>query len=520
MSLLRNSLAGVLCLLCLGRTSAQAYDLRDYVAGLIGSYLGREPRPDEVESWVYNIRTGTPPSELQIGLLASDEYFTRQGRNNGRFIVGLYNQILNRNPTPPEVANWLQALAQVNGDRTQLVRSFLTAAQPELASQPAVAAAPADPGSQLLNAGRVLLNAVQSELGGTAAGRQIAVRVSALLGASQALRDYLATPNYAPARAWQLYGEAEAAYHGVQDALRGLHFAAPTTGQSLGRAGQLLAAVRATIPNPPPVAAPAVGIDQAAFDRYARGLAELSRDSQRMENLLRGGLTRDSDHNRLLRDADYFASQVEALRGAVRVGADLDDLRRRFYRLRELANGISYQVRGGRPAGQIQQTWHEVTDELLRTGEALGVASGIGADPDRPVLVNPPTFAQAPYLPVPPAGHAVPAEAVEAADQAIAQVDAFAAGLNRYLLSDPAVPQVQAQVRALRNSLALLRQEATGGSTGRQLRARLDEVNGLLQQTSQTWGQTVRSGRVPGAPDLGGVAGAIDRLNLVALSGS
>jgi len=492
---------------------------RDYVAGLIGSYLGRDPRPDEVESWVRNLRNGTPVSELQIGLLASDEYFARAGRDNGRFVAGLYNQILNRQPSPQEVLTWLQALAQVNGNRDQLVRNFLTAAQSELASQPAAVAGPADPGSQLLGTGQVLLNAVHSELGGTPAGRQVDARVDAFLGACQTLRNYLATPNYSPARAWQLYGAAESAYQGVQDVLRNLHYAAPTTSQYVGQAGQLLAAVRATIPEQPVLLAPAVGINQGVCDRCARRLAELSRDTQRLVYLLRGGPVRDAERNRLLRDAEYFASQVEALSGAVRVGADLDDLRRRFYHLRELANGISYQVRGRQAEGRVQTAWHEVAEELARTAEVLGVAAGPGVDPGRPVLVNPPTFAQAPYQPVPPAAYAVPPEAVEAADQAIAQVDAFAAGLGRYLVSDPAVPQVQAQARSLRNALAALRQEAAAGATGRQLRARLDEVNGLLQQMSQAWGPTIRSGRIPGAPDLGGVAGAVDRLNRTSPSG-
>jgi hypothetical protein len=520
MSLLRLGLAGLVCLLGAGRAPAQAYDTRDYVAGLIEHYLGRPARPDEVVSWVRNLRTGTPPSELQAGLLGSDEFFARVGRDNARFIVALGRDILNRDPTPQEVNAWLLNLALANGDRTQLVRNFIISAQPELSSQPAAAPAPTDPAGRLLATSQLLLNAALAELGGTLPGRQVVVRANALLAAGQALRDYLATPNYAPARAWQLYGEAEAAYQAVQDALRDLHFAAPTTGRFVGLTGRLLTAVRATIPNPPPVVAPTVGLDQAAFDRCARGLAELARDSQRLAVLLRGGPDRDADRNKLQRDAEYFASQVEALRGLVRVGADPDDLRRRFYRLRELANGISYAVRGRKPNGRVQTAWHELTDELAQAGDALGVAAGPGIDPDRPVLVNPPTFVQTPYQPIPPAAYAVPREVITAADRALAQVDAFNAGLSRFLLGDPAVPQVQAQVRALRNSLAQLRQEAVGGATGRQRQDRLDEVNGLLQQASQAWGPTVRSGRVPGAPDLGGVAGAVERLNQAARSGS
>jgi hypothetical protein len=316
-----------------------------------------------------------------------------------------------------------------------------------------------------------------------------------------------------------LYGETEAAFRAVQDALRDLHFAAPTTGQFVGQVGQVLAAVRATIPNPPAVVSE-VGLDPAGFDRCARPLADLARDSQRLAVLLRGVPNRDAERDRLRRDAEYFASQVEGLRGLVRVGADPDELRRRFYQLRELANGISYAVRGRPLNGRIQSAWHEITEGLARAGDALSVAAGPGIDPGQPVLVNPPTFVQAPYQPIPPAAYAVPREAIAAADQALAQADAFDAGLGRFLLSDPAVPQVQAQVRALRNALAQFRQDAAGGAAGRQLQARLDTINGLLQQASQAWGPTVRSGRIPGAPDLGGEAGAVERLNQAARSGS
>jgi hypothetical protein len=128
-----------LALLTLGLTtmeaSAQSQREYDTVRGWYERFLGREPEPEGWRNWATAL-TQQSPNEVLAGILASGEYYERQGGTPDRFISGLYSDLLGRQPAEHEVRSWLRRLAIERGDRAQIAREFLAGANVELATRP------------------------------------------------------------------------------------------------------------------------------------------------------------------------------------------------------------------------------------------------------------------------------------------------------------------------------------------------------------------------------------------------
>lgn len=104
-------------------------------------YLGRCAEPAGLQGWVCVIQRNGPLA-AEAGILSSDEYFLRNGCTPEGFVTGLYVDVLGRVPAAFEVKSWL---CHWNGDRCKLAKSFLCAAQRELALRAAAPPPPAPP---------------------------------------------------------------------------------------------------------------------------------------------------------------------------------------------------------------------------------------------------------------------------------------------------------------------------------------------------------------------------------------
>jgi hypothetical protein len=519
MALLRIGLMCLLVLVCATPAPAQNFSPEEYVRNLYRRYMGREPRSGEVELWARNIRNGMSLEEVQVGFLSADEFFRRHRNDPSSFIVGLYNEVLGRNPNPDEVAGWLNRLARLGGNRSRLVRDFFNAAQTELSQRPG-SFPPSGPdlGGPLVAAAQQLVNAVQTELGFRGPGRQALVRANTLLQACENFRQVIAVPNFSPVLAWQHLAAVEAAFNSAQEVLANFLHAAPTCRQALNQIGALISNFRASLPGTQPsFPPPSSGIDQGFSDRCGSLATALTRSTERLVRVLRRNLN-DNLHARLIRDAEDLAAEAEAFSSAVRVGASLNRLRSRFAGLRDAANGISSRIRQANPRVQVLNAWQDVVEDLRRLGEALGVSGGLWFDPDRPVLVNPPTFGQVPWQPLPGTSFPLPPEAAQVADTAVAQLDAFLAGVSRFALYAPGVWQVQTQAQSLRGSLAQMRQEIASGASRDQLRSRQEEINVLFQQMGQTLAVAAQGAQLQNVPDLAPLTATVQQLNQLVVS--
>jgi len=114
----------------------QAQTQRDYdtVRSWYLRYLGREPDPTGYQGYARQL-TFRPANDILAEILGSPEYLQRHGGTLDGFVIGLYNEVLQRQPRPDEVNVWLDRLSQVGGDRNQAALDFLVAAGPELANR-------------------------------------------------------------------------------------------------------------------------------------------------------------------------------------------------------------------------------------------------------------------------------------------------------------------------------------------------------------------------------------------------
>ena len=72
--------------------------------------IGRSPSAAELNTDLARLVAGTDPTEIQIGILASSEYFQDAGGTDLDFVNRLYDDVLRHDPTPVELATGLTIL--------------------------------------------------------------------------------------------------------------------------------------------------------------------------------------------------------------------------------------------------------------------------------------------------------------------------------------------------------------------------------------------------------------------------
>ena len=89
-------------------------------------YLGRIPQPQEVQAWLNQLNRGATFIDLQVGILASPEYYQICNNNPTVFVQSIYQLILGRPVTQAELGILVQQLAiNFRGDRTRFVQNAI-----------------------------------------------------------------------------------------------------------------------------------------------------------------------------------------------------------------------------------------------------------------------------------------------------------------------------------------------------------------------------------------------------------
>ncbi len=141
-------------LLVLGGTAsahAQQYDgTTQVVQNWYRHFLGRDMDPSGVSFWVPRLRS-QPPQQVLAGILASDEYYNRNGGSPQGMVLGLYRDVLNRTELrQQDVDYWVNRMFQY-GSRDTMIREFLhdanvdvlaLGAAPQIVTPPPVYAPP------------------------------------------------------------------------------------------------------------------------------------------------------------------------------------------------------------------------------------------------------------------------------------------------------------------------------------------------------------------------------------------
>jgi hypothetical protein len=91
-------------------------------------YLHRSPDLAGLQGLVNYMQAGASINDVAMQLLGSDEYFARVGGSDFAFVSSLYQNVLNRNASPAEIAGWLNGIAQ-DQSRAQMAADFLSSAE-------------------------------------------------------------------------------------------------------------------------------------------------------------------------------------------------------------------------------------------------------------------------------------------------------------------------------------------------------------------------------------------------------
>ena len=293
--------------------------------------------------------------------------------------------------------------------------------------------------------------------------------------------------------------DVRAALTAVDQQLGRLHFPAQTSSTYLEQFKQIFIALGGTATQmaPLPVTSGPVAdrVSTELYNEYVQLSNALLSDTNQVIYSLRSsaGLV-DANTSELLRDIEFFQSQATSLHQSVNVGMSKQDLRHEILRLHRLSQGITRLIQQAGKVGRVAQRWEIVLADMQQIGQLMGIAAGPTIDPGQPVLINLPTYHQLPYQVQRPTAAQLSSRAIPLTDQAIAHVDAFVAGFNRFLHLSPRVPALQSQARRLRVLLIQFRQDLASGMATPQLLGRLNQINESLQASARCGHARSRNG--------------------------
>jgi hypothetical protein len=306
------------------------------------------------------------------------------------------------------------------------------------------------------------------------------------------------------------------AVQGIQNGLAQAGYSATSSRLYANQAAELLSAIgRSASYSPSPTGGtgtPTIptstgtstsGLNQESYSGFSRMIADLAWDSQQMIYLLRGVFDRDYYHEQLMRSAESFAADVDLFRARLRIGYALVNVRSDALSLRQQANNFSAQLQRGEPDGRVVQQWSQTVATLNLLLDAAAIRE---ADRVRPGKTSPQGGGVPVTLTASPA-------LLDAVDRSIAQCDALAVGFAPFVFYSPNVPQLQAEVRNLRNSLTDFRSRAISGASRGELTARLSQCTQDLLRVDDAWKRA--TSRLQGivAPDLAALSAAVQELN-------
>lgn len=416
-------------------------------------YLGREPGP-ELTAWVELLRGGMSPLDLQATILGSDEFFNAKGRDPQTFVLETLQAVTWQQPTTNDLRRWTDRLTQLRGDRFALVREILMTNN---ISQPSVAAGTiVDLSTRMVSAVRLLGDTAAFELGGTLQGQQVTLRTQAMLDSAESFRRTVAQRNYRPESLQQELLNIERSFDAVQMALSNPPGTAPSTASIARRVSTLLSDTRASLrlPTDPvygdyPPTSPGTGAIET--QRILAQIDSISRGTQSIIQLYHTRNNTDYTYNTTLRDLDTFAGQLDNFRLSVQRTSSPQRLQWEFQQLNDQAARIRPQLLQGTPPTFTRLYWQSVESGLLQLNDTLARSTGGGSTNPGPINPGPV------YRPN--------QELLIAIDQAMAQSDAFLAGLTPFVFGIPEVPRLQRDIRTLKGRLAELRQSAVQGDS-------------------------------------------------------
>lgn len=87
-------------------------------------YIGRNPSDQELVAYLGAIRQGQSMSQIQLSLLANENFFNRCDADKRVYIERMHQMLIGRNPTPEELNYWIARYDAQGGIRRNLAQEF------------------------------------------------------------------------------------------------------------------------------------------------------------------------------------------------------------------------------------------------------------------------------------------------------------------------------------------------------------------------------------------------------------
>jgi len=87
-------------------------------------YLGRNPSDRELVTWLQALGQGQSMSQVQLSLLANEQFFNRCDADKQVYITRMHELLIGRKPTQQEMAYWVARYDAQGGIRRDLAREF------------------------------------------------------------------------------------------------------------------------------------------------------------------------------------------------------------------------------------------------------------------------------------------------------------------------------------------------------------------------------------------------------------
>ncbi|MBY0588619.1 DUF4214 domain-containing protein [bacterium] len=447
-------------------------DLEQVIRSWYLRYFGREAEPAGIQGWVNAINRGRSLRDVQVDLLASDEFYQRQGQRPDLFVRGLYKAELGRIPTQEEMSTWIRRLRRDGDRRSKMVRDFLQWAEGQAKVAPPPIAQPTDLTRQLVDEAVLLQDAARRELTGTVQGQQLGFRTRDFIDAADQIHRAQLRRDFQPGQIANLFSNLDRSLSALEEALAWPSGTAPVTVSIARRARthvdslrQSLGIVETALPPRPDIGG---AVDWRALDNELGTLAD---DVEASIRILRFPLRPTYVDAIVQREMTGLAGQVADLRNQLWNGLAPEQLRQAVMGLQNRSAGIAGNIASTSQVVPLTPQWQQVENRLAGISRVLGINAWPGTGP---ISTYPPTG------PAPSANNLL-----YSIDAITADIEVFLESLTPIITQYPEAFWLQAEYRRLRANLLLLRELAARGANPAQVREQLSRVidgYGRIQQ--------------------------------------
>ncbi len=478
-------LAAVLLLVCRPTFGS---DLSKFLHRLFDDHANRAPSGPELNVHA-NLHRTAGPLENYIVLLGSEDYFIRQAHRDPRvYVTRIYQTFLGRDPRPDELRFWIVQFQQGQVSRREVLRRFvranrITQLPSLLPSRPVFRVPSTAPqiATELVNRTDLFINLVSTELGSSRFGRSLTQSARGLLAVAQSYRQVVGDPNTTGQQLKITLDNLERSLQELEGLFSRLPGVSPQSQAVLHEISELVTAARTApgVSRPRPVQPP---VENASISTLLESTRRFAYGLRSYQNL-------NPYYASLSRDVQGLAVQIESLSLAIRQGQRRPATRRAITAIVKQGDHISADIH--QADRRLQRGWWQVEAQLTKTARSFGVSRTHLVDTHAPVLINQPAFGQLPYQPVPRPRSSRHREAVELADQLVAKIDGYLASLRPISARNRDVARAIGSLQNLRHETLAFRQISAEGRYGSQLTRSADQLMSQYQETGKFVGQMV-----------------------------